>query len=78
MLRRAPTTITLTSADIELYEARRQRKLWEQQQQQQQQQANSSQSTENSENIQEKDFKVVPQTQKSKTDRIMGTGGQGN
>ncbi|KAF9699374.1 hypothetical protein EKO04_002236 [Ascochyta lentis] len=67
MLRRAPTTIQLTQADIDQYEANRQRKLWEQQQQQQQQQEqqNSSQSTQSSDKVQQ-----VPQ--KSKKDRILG------
>ncbi|XPS93302.1 hypothetical protein M3J09_002662 [Ascochyta lentis] len=68
MLRRAPTTIQLTQADIDQYEANRQRKLWEQQQQQQQQQQeqqNSSQSTQSSDKVQQ-----VPQ--KSKKDRILG------
>jgi hypothetical protein len=60
MLRRAPTTIQLTQADIEQYEANRQRKLWEQQQQQ-----NSLQSTQSSE-------KSVQVPQKSKKDRILG------
>ncbi|KAF2626946.1 hypothetical protein BU25DRAFT_411467 [Macroventuria anomochaeta] len=59
MLRRAPTTIQLTQADIEQYEANRQRKLWEQQQ------ASSSQSTQSSEKPQQ-----IPQ--KSKKDRILG------
>lgn len=74
MLRRAPTTITLTQADIEQYEANRQRKLWErqQQQQQQQQQAASAQSTDSSAKT-----KDQPVPTKSKKDRIMG-GGQGN
>lgn len=36
MLRRAPTTITLTQNDIEQWEAVRQRKLYEAKQQQQQ------------------------------------------
>lgn len=62
MLRRAPTTIQLTQADIEQYEANRQRKLWEQQQQQ-----NSSQSTQAS----EKD-KAQQVPQKSKKDRVLG------
>ena len=73
MLRRAPTTITLTSADIEQYEANRQRKLWEQQQQQA-----SSQSADGSEKGKDKDpndeLKPFPQHQKSKKDRIMGSG----
>ncbi|KAF2132657.1 hypothetical protein P153DRAFT_382276 [Dothidotthia symphoricarpi CBS 119687] len=45
MLRRAPTTISLTANDIEQYDANRKRKLWEaqqQQEQQQQQQASSN------------------------------------
>jgi hypothetical protein len=66
MLRRNPTTIALTQADLDLYEANRQRKLWEkqQQQQQQQQQQASSQSTESSEKTQEKE--------KGKKERILG------
>ena len=59
MLRRPATTIQLTQADIEQYEANRQRKLWEQQQQ------NSSQSSQGSEKAQQ-----APQ--KSNKDRIMG------
>jgi hypothetical protein len=59
MLRRAPTTIQLTQADIDQYEANRQRKLWEQQQQ------TSSQSTQSSE-------KAQPVAQKNKKDRILG------
>ena len=61
MLRRAPTTIQLTQADIEQYEANRQRKLWEQQQQQQ----HSLQSTQSSETS-------VQAPQKSKKDRVLG------
>jgi hypothetical protein len=61
MLRRNPTTIALTQADLDLYEANRQRKLWEKQQQQQQA---SSQSTESSEKTQEKE--------KGKKERILG------
>jgi hypothetical protein len=64
MLRRNPTTIALTQADLDLYEANRQRKLWEKQQQQQQQQQASSQSTESSEKTQEKE--------KGKKERILG------
>ncbi|KAF2253344.1 hypothetical protein BU26DRAFT_418825 [Trematosphaeria pertusa] len=69
MLRRKPTTITLTSADLELYEANRQRKLWEKQQQQRQ----ASQSTEGSDEgkAQATNGAAVPQ-QKSQKDRIMG------
>ncbi|KAF2799125.1 hypothetical protein K505DRAFT_78402 [Melanomma pulvis-pyrius CBS 109.77] len=72
MLRRAPTTITLTSVDVEQYEANRQRKMWEQQQQA------SSQSSDGSEKGNERDpndeLKPFPQQQKSKKDRIMGLG----
>ena len=60
MLRRNPTTIPLTQADLELYETNRQRKLWEKQQQQQA----SSQSTESSEKAKEKE--------KGKKERILG------
>jgi hypothetical protein len=59
MLRRNPTTIALTQADLDLYEANRQRKLWEKQQQQA-----SSQSTESSEKTQEKE--------QGKKERILG------
>jgi len=73
MLRRAPTTIMLTPADVEQYEANRQRKLWEQQQQ-----AASSQSSNGSEKDKSKgpndEMKQFPQQQRSKKDRIMGVG----
>lgn len=73
MLRRTPTTITLTTADIEQYEANRQRKLWEAQQAQ----ASSQSSTVDSDKGKEKDpndeLKPFPK-EKSKKDRIMGTG----
>ncbi|KAF2707757.1 hypothetical protein K504DRAFT_458243 [Pleomassaria siparia CBS 279.74] len=71
MLRRAPTTITLTSTDVEQYEANRARKLWEQQQQQ-----SSSQSSDASEKGRDPndDLKPFPQQQKSRKDRIMGLG----
>ena len=68
MLRRAPTTITLTQADIEQYEANRKRKL-EQQQQEQQEQVASAQSSNTT------DKTMVEQAPlKSKKDRIMGSG----
>jgi hypothetical protein len=79
MLRRAPTTITLTSADVEQYELNRQRKVWERQQQQEQasSQSGASQSTEGSESGQAKeqdnDLKQAARD-KLKRDRIMGTG----
>jgi hypothetical protein len=79
MLRRAPTTITLTSADVEQYEHNRQRKHWERQQQQEQtsSQSGASQSTEGSESGQVKDqnedLKQAARD-KMKRDRIMGTG----
>ncbi|KAF3046631.1 hypothetical protein E8E12_011328 [Didymella heteroderae] len=63
MLRRPATTIQLTQADIEAYEANRQRRLWEKQQAQSSQA--SSQSSQNSEKSQQV-------SQKSKKDRIMG------
>jgi hypothetical protein len=74
MLRRPATTIQLTVADVEQYEANRQRKLWEQQQQQTQQQA-SSQSTIASENINDQ-TESVPM--KSRKERIMGGNGRAN
>ena len=64
MLRRPATTIQLTQADIEAYEANRQRRLWEKQQAQSSQA--STQSSQNSEKSQQ-----VPQ--KSKKDRVMGS-----
>jgi hypothetical protein len=71
MLRRPATTIQLTNADVEQYEANRQRKLWEQQGAQKQ---TASQSTDASANTKEQ---AVPM--KSKKDRIMGAGsGRGN
>jgi hypothetical protein len=75
MLRRAPTTITLTSADLEMYEANRQRKNWEKkvQQQQQQQQQEGSQSDSSSEKAHEREN--AKPTQK---DRILGGRRQGN
>lgn len=73
MLRRAPTTITLTQADIEQYEANRQRKLQEKQQQQQQQQEEEQGASIQSTNT--SDQTVVDQPPvKSKKDRIMGSG----
>lgn len=68
MLRRQPTTIQLTQADLERYEANRQRKLWEQQQQQQAKPSQSSQSSQGSEKVQQ----VQQLPQKSKKDRVMG------
>ncbi len=67
MLRRQPTTIQLTQADIDRYEANRQRKLRDQQQQRQQDQhqSASSQSSQNSNGAQQ-----APQ--KTNKDRIMG------
>ncbi|ORY08851.1 hypothetical protein BCR34DRAFT_387644 [Clohesyomyces aquaticus] len=74
MLRRQPTTITLTSADVELFEANRRRKLWEKQQAQQQ---TSSPSTADSQLGKDKNSNNSTQPAingKSKKDRIMGTG----
>jgi hypothetical protein len=69
MLRRAPTTITLTSTDVEQYESNRARKLWEQQQQQQ-----AASSTDGSENGKQDALEQSSQRQKSRKDRIMGHG----
>ncbi|KAF1932376.1 uncharacterized protein M421DRAFT_290632 [Didymella exigua CBS 183.55] len=63
MLRRQATAIQLTQADIEAYEANRQRKLFEQQQAKSSQ--TSTESSQNSENSQQ-----LPQ--KSKKDRVLG------
>ena len=72
MLRRQPTRIQLTQADIDAYEANRRRKLWERQQalsaQSSQSAAQSAQSTQSSQDS-EKDQQVP---QKSKKDRILG------
>ncbi|KAF1975346.1 hypothetical protein BU23DRAFT_530567 [Bimuria novae-zelandiae CBS 107.79] len=72
MLRRPATTITLTSADLEAYEANRQRKMWEKQQQQQAHEAQAffAQST-NGSGKQREQAGVRPQ-QRSQKDRIMG------
>ncbi|USP77042.1 nedd8-activating enzyme e1 catalytic subunit [Curvularia clavata] len=61
MLRRAPTTITLTQSDIDQWEATRQRKMHEAQQQQQQEEASA--------------VNEAKAKQRSKKDRIMGSGG---
>lgn len=77
MLRRPATIIQLTQADIEQYEANRQRKLWEQQQAQAQTQAqDSSQTTDTSDKTKEQ--APPANSVKSKKDRIMGGGGRGN
>lgn len=72
MLRRAPTTIGLTQADVDQFEANRQRKIWEQQQQQQQEQATTAQSTDGHAKTNDPSALI-----KNKKDRIMG-GGRGN
>lgn len=71
MLRRAPTTITLTSSDLELYEANRQRKTWEKQQQQQLKQQGLQSDSSSDKATDQRDTKL---TQK---DRIMGGQRQG-
>ncbi|OAL07440.1 hypothetical protein IQ06DRAFT_289158 [Phaeosphaeriaceae sp. SRC1lsM3a] len=79
MLRRPATIIQLTQADIDQYEANRQRRMWEQQQAQSQAQSQaqtSSQSTDTSEKT--KDQAPPAHPIKSKKDRIMGGGGRGN
>ncbi|KAF9736227.1 hypothetical protein PMIN06_005897 [Paraphaeosphaeria minitans] len=70
MLRRPATTITLTSVDLDAYEANRQRKIWEKQQQQQAQAAHTSNGADmRSERNQQ--GPVRPQ-QRNQKDRIMG------
>lgn len=69
MLRRPATTIQLTQADVEKYEADRVRKDRENQQAKKQ---NFSQSTDVTDKA--KEVQQVPM--KSKKDRIMGGGGQ--
>jgi hypothetical protein len=71
MLRRPATTISLTQADIEEYDANRARKIWEAQQAQKQQP--SSQSSDVTDKAKEQPQQVP---MKSKKDRIMGAGGQ--
>ncbi|KAJ4287920.1 hypothetical protein N0V90_011935 [Kalmusia sp. IMI 367209] len=73
MLRRPATTITLTSADIDLYEANRQRKIWEKQQHPGGQ--GQAQSSNGSEKGKERDQTAMRPQQRSQKDRIMG--GQG-
>jgi hypothetical protein len=76
MLRRAPTTIQLTSADLEAYEANRQRKNYEkqiQQQEQQQQLASQSQSSSGSEKEHQHE-----NAKPSQKDRILGQMRRGN
>ncbi|KAF1944141.1 hypothetical protein EJ02DRAFT_341637 [Clathrospora elynae] len=69
MLRRAPTTITLTQADIEQWEANRQRKIYEAKQK-----LEAGQSPEDTTKL-----KVpAPPQRKSREDRIMGGTGQGS
>ena len=67
MLRRAPTTISLTQADIEQWEANRQRKIYEAQKQKLEAEVQST-----------ADAKSKEPKQRSKKDRIMGGTGQGN
>lgn len=70
MLRRPATTITLTSADLETYEANRKRKLADKQQQQQGQHAQSDQP---SNGMREQDRQAGNKArQLSQKDRIMG------
>lgn len=68
MLRRAPTTITLTQADIEQWEASRQRKLHEAQQKLEAEIAANQSAI---------DARANQPKQKSTKDRIMGGTGQG-
>jgi hypothetical protein len=70
MLRRAPTTIGLTAQDIEQYEANRQRKIREAQQQETPQSDASERSQNKDPNAELKPFP----REKSKKDRIMGSG----
>jgi len=70
MLRRPATTIQLTQADIDEYDANRARKVWDAQQAQKQQTSSqSSNATDKAKEIQQ-----VPM--KSKKDRIMGGSNQ--
>jgi hypothetical protein len=82
MLRRAPTTIQLTSADLEAYEANRQRKTYEKQVQQQEQlQQLASQSDSSSSAEKEHQHENSKPTQKDRIlgqDRIIGQMRRGN
>lgn len=75
MLRRAPTTITITSADLEIYEANRQRKNYEKKVQQQQQQQQDSATQSDSSSEKEHEHENAKPTQK---DRILGEQRRGN
>jgi hypothetical protein len=68
MLRRPATTIHLTSADLELYEKNRQRKIWEKQH-------DEAAGNNGSDNSKGKEKETTKLTQK---DRILGGGRQGN
>lgn len=68
MLRRPATTISLTSADLDAYEANRQRKIWEKQQQVQAANASNGAGMRTERGQQ---GSVRPQ-QRSQKDRIMG------
>jgi len=76
MLRREPTVISLTQADIDQYDANRKRKLLARQQQQVKaaQAAQSAQSAESAHSSQdsEKTQSIQQEPQKSNQDRIMG------
>ncbi|KAJ4989171.1 hypothetical protein SVAN01_05250 [Stagonosporopsis vannaccii] len=73
MLRREPTVIGLTQADIDQYDANRKHKLLERQQQQAKaaQSAQSAESTQSSQGS-EKTQSAQPEPQKSTQDRVMG------
>ena len=67
MLRRPATTITLTSADVEAYEANRQRKLYERQQ------AQLAQSSNGRDNGRDRNQRAEVQSQqRSQKERILG------
>ncbi|KAH6637988.1 hypothetical protein C7974DRAFT_411439 [Boeremia exigua] len=68
MLRRDPTTIQLTQADIDRYDANRKRRMWERQQQLQKQQQEAASSAQSSQTTE----KAAEAPQKSKKDRVMG------
>lgn len=79
MLRREPTVISLTQADIDQYDANRKRKLLARQQQQLKaaqaaQSAQSAQSAESAQSSQDSDKtqSIQQEPQKSNQDRIMG------
>lgn len=72
MLRRAPTTITLTSADVQVYEENRERRLLEARQREAASQAYNRADGTNGKGT--NDASKPTSKEKGKKDRIMGSG----